>query len=205
MQTNNIPQTLPIIEEFYSIQGEGINSGSAAYFVRLAGCDVKCPWCDTKQSWNEENAKLCSVDDIAARAAANPSPNVVITGGEPLMHNLAPLCERLEQKCLSVWLETSGTHHITGSFDWICLSPKKHHPPLDEVLEQANELKVVISSADDFAFAEQCAAKAAAECVLVLQPEWDSRQQSTQLIFDYVLKHPVWKVSAQMHKYIGVR
>jgi len=198
-------QRLPICEEFYSIQGEGVNAGNAAYFIRLAGCDVNCKWCDTKQSWNVDNATVCNVEDIAKRALSSSAQNVVITGGEPLMYNLEPLCQQLERYCLSVWLETSGTHYLSGSFDWICVSPKSFKPPLDEVLEQAHELKVVISSPEDFDFAQQCASKVAAECVLTMQPEWSARETIAPLILDYVLKHPIWKMTVQMHKYLNFK
>ncbi|MCQ2974749.1 MAG: 7-carboxy-7-deazaguanine synthase QueE [Bacteroidales bacterium] len=198
-------ETLPIIEEFYSIQGEGINAGSAAYFIRLAGCDVCCEWCDTKQSWNINNATICNVEEIAQRASKEKSHNVVVTGGEPLMHNLDKLCESLERQCLSVWLETSGTHPLSGNFDWICVSPKSHKEPLDEVLEQANELKIVIKSEEDFKMAEKYAQKVAAECILVLQPEWENHEKVSKLIIEYVKNHPVWKISIQTHKYLGVR
>ncbi|MCQ2252675.1 MAG: 7-carboxy-7-deazaguanine synthase QueE [Bacteroidales bacterium] len=197
--------TLPVVEEFYSVQGEGLNAGMAAYFVRLGGCDVLCPFCDSKNSWNISNCKMESVEDIARRASATPSCNVVITGGEPLMHNLDPLCQQLEKYCLSVWLETSGSHPVTGNFDWICVSPKKNKPPLDEVLDLANELKVVISSEDDLAMAEQYAQKVPAECALLMQAEWDNREKASNLIFDYVLKNPMWKISIQTHKILNVR
>lgn len=206
MQTENKNSTvLPVVEEFYSVQGEGLNSGMAAYFIRLGGCDVKCPFCDSKNSWSTSGLSLSSVEEIARRASQTPSCNVVITGGEPLMHNLEPLCAELERYCLSVWLETSGSHPITGNFDWICVSPKKNKPPLDEVLDLANELKVVISCEDDLIMAEQYAQKVPAECALLLQAEWDSRDVASKLIFDYVLKHPMWKISIQTHKILNVR
>lgn len=196
---------LPVTEEFYSVQGEGLNAGSAAYFIRLAGCDVRCPFCDSKATWNADGASLVDVEDVARRASAVASCNVVITGGEPLMHNLAPLCEALERSCMSVWLETSGAHPISGSFDWICVSPKKNRPPLDEVLALANELKVVISDAESFEVAEQYARKVPAECALLLQAEWHNRDIVYPLIFDYVLQHPMWKISIQTHKILNIR
>ncbi|MCQ2250516.1 MAG: 7-carboxy-7-deazaguanine synthase QueE [Bacteroidales bacterium] len=196
---------LPVVEEFYSVQGEGLNAGQAAYFVRLAGCDVCCDFCDSRNTWKVSDYKAIDVSEIARRASAVKSCNVVITGGEPLMHNLGPLCDELDRYCLSVWLETSGTHPISGSFDWICVSPKRKRKPLDEVLDLANELKVVVSSADDLAMAEEYAQKVPAECALLLQPEWGNRAEAMRLIFDYVLEHPVWKISIQTHKVMDVR
>lgn len=204
-KTHKKMNTLPVAEEFYSVQGEGLNAGTAAYFIRLAGCDVNCKWCDSKNTWNAENFERLDVAQIARRAAATPSHNVVITGGEPLMHNLDSLCDELEKQCLSVWLETSGSHPISGNFDWICVSPKQNKKPLDEVLELANELKMVVSSEADLAAAEEYAQKVPAECALLLQAEWDSRESASKLIFDYVLKHPIWKISIQTHKILNIR
>lgn len=197
--------SLPVVEEFYSVQGEGLNAGQAAYFVRLAGCDVCCPFCDSRNTWKMSDYQPVDVADIARRASQVQSCNVVITGGEPLMHNLEPLCCELERYCLSVWLETSGSHPITGSFDWICVSPKRNKPPIDEVLDLANELKMVVSSADDLAMAEQYAQKVPAECALLLQPEWGNRGEAMKLIFNYVLQNPMWKISIQTHKVMDVR
>lgn len=203
----NIEQgySLPVVEEFYSVQGEGLNAGQAAYFIRLAGCDVCCPFCDSRNTWKMQDYEPASVADIARRASMVRSCNVVITGGEPLMHNLDPLCAELDKYCLSVWLETSGSHPISGSFDWICVSPKRNKPPLDEVLDLANELKMVIADEDDLAMAEQYAQKVPAECALLLQPEWGCRDKAMKLIFDYVLQNPMWKVSIQTHKILNVR
>lgn len=203
----NIEQgySLPVVEEFYSVQGEGLNAGQAAYFIRLAGCDVCCPFCDSRNTWKMQDYEPASVADIARRASMVRSCNVVITGGEPLMHNLDPLCCELDKYCLSVWLETSGSHPISGSFDWICVSPKRNKPPLDEVLDLANELKMVIADEDDLAMAEQYAQKVPAECALLLQPEWGCRESAMKLIFDYVLQNPMWKVSIQTHKILNVR
>ncbi len=196
---------LPIAEEFYSVQGEGLNAGNAAYFIRIAGCDVNCKWCDSKNTWNIANFPIKSIEEIAENASKTPCQNVVITGGEPLMYNLDPLCELLEKQCLSVWLETSGSHPMSGNFDWICVSPKPNKPPLDEVLEQANELKMVISSQEDFETAEFYAKKVSAECALLLQAEWNNCKDVNKMIFDYVLKHPIWKISIQTHKILNIR
>jgi len=196
---------LPVVEEFYSVQGEGLNAGQAAYFVRLAGCDVCCDFCDSRNTWKISDYEPVDVRDIARRASSVKSCNVVITGGEPLMHNLEPLCSEMEKYCLSLWLETSGTHPLTGSFDWICVSPKRKRKPLDEVLDLANELKVVIADEDDLRMAEEYAQKVPAECALLLQPEWNNRVEAMRLIFSYVLEHPMWKISIQTHKVMDVR
>ena len=196
---------LPVTEEFYSVQGEGVNAGTAAYFVRLAGCDVNCPWCDSKETWDINSGKSTSVEEIALRASKTPCCNVVITGGEPLLHNLDLLCESLEKQCLSIWLETSGSSPLTGNFDWIAVSPKKNKPPLDEVLEVANELKMVVSDEDDLIEAEKYAKKVPAECALLLQAQWENFEKANALIFDFVKKHPVWKISIQTHKILKIR
>ena len=205
LASQNDCTSLPVAEEFYSVQGEGCNAGRAAYFVRLAGCDVRCPFCDSKATWNAAHSTPAAVEDIAARAASTGCRNVVITGGEPLMHDLAPLCGALKRQGLSIWLETSGSHCLSGCFDWICVSPKTQKPPLDEVLARADELKVVISSADDLAFAEQCAARTRQGCALMMQAEWDVREQAHKLIFNYVLGHPEWRISIQTHKILNIR
>ncbi len=201
----SLGKALPVAEEFYSVQGEGLNAGVPAYFIRLAGCDVRCPWCDTKESWDEKKFKTENIEDIVSRISQTPACNVVITGGEPTMHNLAPLCESLEKKCLSIWLETSGTHPLTGNFDWIAVSPKKNIQPLEEVLELADELKMVITSSEDFSLAEEYAQKVSSECALLLQAEWNNAKEINPLILDYVLKHPVWKISLQTHKFLNIR
>ena len=196
---------LPVAEEFYSVQGEGCNTGRAAYFIRLAGCDVRCPFCDSKSTWSTSGHKLENVTDIALRAASTPSQNVVVTGGEPLMHNLAPLCEALRHQKLSIWIETSGAHKLTGSFDWICVSPKTARPPLDEVLAAANELKIVVESPESLLKAQEYAAKVPQGCALLLQAEWDSRDKVYPIIFDFVLKQPEWRISIQTHKILNIR
>ncbi len=203
--TDNTGLRLPVAEDFYSVQGEGANAGKAAYFIRLAGCDVHCPFCDSKNTWNTDGKTVMHIDSIATRASSSASKNVVITGGEPLMHNLEPLCKALKDKGLSIWLETSGTHPISGMFDWICVSPKASRPPLDEVLDVADELKAIITDAGSFDFAEQCALKVPKRCSLTLQAEWDNRAAVYPLIFDYVLGHPEWKISIQAHKILNIR
>jgi organic radical activating enzyme len=195
---------LPVHEEFLSLQGEGRHSGMAAWFVRLAGCDVGCPWCDSAGAWDERGATFADVAEIAARAKASGAPAVVITGGEPLMHNLDNLTDTLHASGLSVHLETSGTHPPSGRFDWVCLSPKRHRPPLQAALDAADELKVVVASPDDLAWAAENAALVGAGCLLYLQPEWNSRATATPLIVDYVERNPHWRLSLQAHKYIDI-
>lgn len=195
---------LPLMEAFYTIQGEGFHQGKAAYFIRLGGCDVGCVWCDVKESWDESLYPSQSVESIVAKATSYPSRIAVITGGEPLLHPLDKLCELLHEKGFKIHLETSGTHPISGKWDWICLSPKKFKAPLPEICHQANELKVVIFHKSDFDWAEKYAQRAASKCSLFLQPEWGKRDQITPLIIDYVKSHPEWEISLQLHKYLGV-
>ncbi len=194
----------PVMEAFYTLQGEGAHTGKAAYFIRLGGCDVGCVWCDVKDSWDANKHPQLSVEAIEAGAKAFPGRMVVITGGEPLMHNLNALTSALHEAGFTINIETSGAHPLSGSLDWICLSPKKFKAPLPEVLPVAHELKVVIFNKTDFAWAEQFAAQVAPHCKLFLQPEWDKREQMTPLIIAYIHKHPQWTLSLQTHKYIGV-
>lgn len=195
-------RSLPLMEAFYTIQGEGYHQGKAAYFIRLGGCDVGCVWCDVKESWDASLFSLRPVEDLAnvdfaARIA-------VVTGGEPLLHPLGPLCHALHEKGFQTHLETSGTQPLSGNWDWVCLSPKKFKAPLPEVCLHAQELKVVIFHPSDLLWAEQYAAKVSPACRLFLQPEWDRREKVTPLIIDYIKKHPQWEISLQMHKYLGV-
>lgn len=196
--------TLPVVESFYSIQGEGMNTGKAAWFIRLGGCDVRCPWCDSKNSWDTGHHPHKSISEIIAPIAASPAANVVITGGEPLMHDLSILCSALKSAGYNIFLETSGTHPLSGAFDWICVSPKKHFPPLKEVIKKADELKVVISSADSTAWAEEMRKSVKSSCALLLQPEWDRRESTLPIIIEYVKAHPEWRVSQQTHKYMNI-
>ena len=195
---------LPLAEDFYTIQGEGYQTGTAAYFIRLAGCDVGCPWCDAKYTWNIRRYPVSAVEKVIGRAAASGAPCAVITGGEPLMHPLVPLTEGLKANGLQVFLETSGTHPLQGEFDWICLSPKRQAPPLEEVFQAADELKVVIGNAEDLLWSEQCAARAGKSCRLYLQPEWSRFAEAVRLITEYVKAHPQWKVSLQTHKFMEI-
>jgi organic radical activating enzyme len=192
------------MEHFYTIQGEGYHQGRAAYFVRLGGCDVGCVWCDVKDSWDASVHPQLTVEEIMHPIDQTSAPMVVITGGEPLMHDLEPLINALQDKGYAVNIETSGAHHLTGHPDWICLSPKKFKAPLPEVLPLAHELKVVVYNKSDFAWAEEHAAKVSPYCRLYLQPEWSRAAEMTPLIIDYVKANPKWEISLQIHKYINV-
>lgn len=196
--------TLPVMERFYTIQGEGFHQGKAAYFIRLGGCDVGCHWCDVKDSWDADKHPQLDINDITSEAARYPGKIAVITGGEPLLHQLDTLCKALHKKGLHTHIETSGSSPLSGSWDWITLSPKKFKAPLPEVVKQANELKVVIFNKSDFAWAEKFAAQVNKHCKLYLQPEWDRSAEMTPLIIDYIKEHPQWELSLQIHKYIQV-
>lgn len=197
-------EILPLMEAFYSLQGEGFYKGTAAYFIRLGGCDVGCHWCDVKESWAAEAHPLVPVDTIVTDALAH-SKTMIITGGEPLMWNLDLLTEKLRAAGARTHIETSGAHSLSGTFDWICLSPKKIKRPVADVLQKANELKMVIYNNNDFLFAEEMAAQVSPDCLLYLQPEWSKRAVAMPKIVDYVMAHPQWKASLQMHKYLDIR
>jgi organic radical activating enzyme len=196
-------EMLPLMEEFYTIQGEGFHKGTAAYFIRIGGCDVGCHWCDVKESWN---AKLHPPTDtgLIVNNASTYSKTVVVTGGEPLTWDMGPLTTQLKEKGMQVHIETSGAYQLTGSWDWICLSPKKMKLPLNEIYNVANELKIIVFNKDDFHFAEEQAAKVHEDCILYLQPEWSKREKMIPLMVDYVMKNPKWKVSLQTHKYLNI-
>lgn len=194
---------LPLMEEFYTIQGEGFHKGTAAYFIRLGGCDVGCHWCDVKESWNAELHPPTLADAIVENAAKY-SKTIVITGGEPLMWDMDPLTSKLKEQGMQVHIETSGAYQLSGIWDWICLSPKKMKLPTAEVYEKAHELKCIIFNKDDFRFAEEQAAKVNKDCILYLQPEWSNRDKMVPLIVDYVMANPQWKVSLQTHKYLNI-
>jgi 7-carboxy-7-deazaguanine synthase len=195
---------LPVMEHFYTIQGEGYHQGKAAYFIRLGGCDVGCVWCDVKESWDTDKHPLYSVQQLLTEVKKTPAEIVVITGGEPLMHNLDFLTEEFQQAGLKLHIETSGAHPLSGLWDWICLSPKKFKAPLEPVLHVANELKVVIFNQSDFEWAEKYAAWVSPHCKLYLQPEWEKAEQMTPAIINYILNNPQWELSLQIHKYIHV-
>lgn len=195
---------LPVMESFYTLQGEGFHQGKAAFFIRLGGCDVGCVWCDVKESWDASRHPLKQVSEIVQMATEYPGRIAVITGGEPLMHNLDALTAQLRSKGFKTHLETSGSWPLSGQWDWICLSPKKFKFPLPEVLPFANELKVVIFNKSDFDWAEKYAAQVSPRCKLYLQPEWDKSAAITPLIIGYIKDHPQWELSMQLHKYINV-
>ena len=196
--------TLPVMEHFYTIQGEGFHQGKAAYFIRLAGCDVGCVWCDVKDSWDAAKHPQLTIDTLQLKVKATPAEIVVITGGEPLMHNLDSLTHTLQSAGLKTNIETSGAHPLSGSWDWICLSPKKFKAPLPGILPLAHELKVVIFNNSDFEWAETYAKQVSPQCKLYLQPEWDKAAAVTPLIIDYIKQNPRWELSLQIHKYINV-
>lgn len=200
----NIATSLPVMETFYTLQGEGFHQGKAAYFIRLAGCDVGCVWCDVKESWNKNLYPEQSIEQIVKDAKKNAGRLAVITGGEPTMYPLDNLTKLLHREGFLTNIETSGSHPLSGTWDWICLSPKKFKPPLPGILKKANELKIIIFNKSDFAWAEKYAALVATGCKLYLQPEWDKATIVTPLIIDYIKENPQWELSLQIHKYINV-
>ena len=195
---------LPLMEAFYTIQGEGYHSGKSAFFLRIGGCDVGCHWCDVKESWNADLHPPTEIHKMIDQILAYPAKTVVVTGGEPLIWNMQPLTDRLHNNGMSVHIETSGAYPLSGDFDWICLSPKKNNPPKDAIIPLTNELKIIIHNLNDFKWAEQYAAKCSSNCKLYLQPEWSKVQEMMPHITDYVMKHPKWNVSLQTHKYMGI-
>ncbi len=200
----NTIQQLPVMEHFYTLQGEGNHQGRAAYFLRLGGCDVGCVWCDVKDSWDAGKHPLISIEEIVKTVAKTPAKLVVITGGEPLMHDLTALTTSLKANGFETNIETSGSHALSGIWDWVCLSPKKFKAPLPNVVPFANELKVVIFNKSDFDWAEKYAALVSPSCKLYLQPEWDKASTVTPWIIEYIKAHPQWQLSLQIHKYINV-
>jgi 7-carboxy-7-deazaguanine synthase len=195
---------LPVMESFYTLQGEGFHQGKAAWFIRLGGCDVGCVWCDVKDSWDADKHPLRQIKDLVAEAAAHPGRLAIITGGEPLMHDCTVLTSQLHQAGFTTNIETSGSSPLSGEWDWICLSPKKFKAPLPEILPLANELKIIIFNKSDFDWAEQWAAQVSPNCRLYLQPEWSKSSIVTPLIIDYIKANPKWGFSLQLHKYINV-
>lgn len=196
--------TLPVMEDFYTIQGEGFYQGRAAYFIRLGGCDVGCVWCDVKESWDAAAHPQVSISELIKRAKSSGTNLVVITGGEPAMYDLSELTESLQHAGLQTNIETSGVYPLTGSWNWVCFSPKKFKAPDASIYQQANELKVVIYNKSDFIWAEEHAAKVNAGCKLFLQPEWSKEKEMLPLIIDYVKANPQWEVSLQIHKYMNI-
>ena len=195
---------LPVMEHFYTLQGEGFYQGQAAYFIRLGGCDVGCVWCDVKESWDKDNHPLISIEDLVQNIIATPATIAVITGGEPLLHDLTELTAQLKKHGIRTHIETSGSSPLSGNWDWITLSPKKFKAPLPEVLSYANELKIIVYNKSDFNWAEEYAAKVSSSCKLYLQPEWSKASAMTPLIIDYIKSHPQWQLSLQIHKFINV-
>ncbi len=195
---------LPVMEHFYTIQGEGAFSGVPAYFIRLGGCDVGCVWCDVKESWPAANHPLMAIEDIVALTQSNSAKTVVITGGEPLMYNLFPLTQALRKVGKRTHIETSGAYPMSGEWDWVCFSPKKFKAPHSTVYELANELKSIVFNKSDFEFAEQHARLVNKNCSLYLQPEWSKEKPMAELIVSYVKENPNWRISLQTHKYLNI-
>lgn len=195
---------LPIMEHFYSVQGEGFYSGRPAYFIRLAGCDVGCVWCDVKESWDVEEHPVVQLDDLMQQIKATAANFVVITGGEPALYDLHGLIDRLKQANITIAIETSGTSELVGAVDWYCFSPKKFKKPVDEAYQKASELKIIIFNKSDFKWAEEHAAKVNANCQLYLQPEWSKQEQFLPQIIEYVKNNPKWRISLQTHKFMQI-
>ncbi len=195
---------LPLVESFYTIQGEGFNAGKPAFFIRLGGCDVGCSWCDAKETWNSRLYPPTPIEKIADLAAMHPAKAIVLTGGEPLSYPLDKLCDLLKSRGLEIFLETSGSHPISGRFDWICLSPKRKKHPLAGMHQLASELKVIIEKSDDFEWAELNRSLVRKDCKLYLQPEWSQIKIVLPLIIEYVKANPSWNISLQIHKYMNI-
>jgi organic radical activating enzyme len=197
-------QQYPVMEMFYSLQGEGYHQGKAAFFIRLAGCDVGCVWCDVKDSWDASKHPVLSIQEIVNAALEHPARLAIVTGGEPLLHDLDPLTTALKAAGFQTNIETSGSSPMSGQWDWVCLSPKKFKAPLSENMALAHELKVVVFNNSDFKWAETYAKQTNPDCKLFLQPEWDKQTQITPVVIEYVKANPKWELSAQLHKYIQV-
>lgn len=194
----------PLMEDFYTIQGEGFNTGKAAYFVRLGGCDVGCVWCDVKDSWNAEKHPVITVEEIVARVLKSGADKVVVTGGEPAMYDMLPLTDALHKEKIECFIETSGAYPLTGTWEWICVSPKKFKAPLPEVLKMADELKVIVFNKSDFDWAESNASFTRPDCILFLQPEYSVLEKIMPSIISHVKSNTRWRISLQTHKYIGI-
>ena len=204
MEVTNSNQSLPLMEHFCTLQGEGRYVGHASYFLRLGGCDVGCVWCDVKESWDASKHPMVTLDEMVTHVVASGVNIAVITGGEPLLHDLSGLTSALQQKGIRTHMETSGSSPLTGNWDWICLSPKKFKAPLDEVLQAAHELKVVVYHPSDLKWAQDHAAKVSEQCLLYLQPEWGKREEMTPLIIQFIKDNPRWVLSLQTHKYLNI-
>lgn len=195
---------LPVIEEFYTIQGEGYNAGEAAYFIRVGGCDIGCKWCDTKFSWKADLFKLTDVNCLVERVSNSAAKSIVVTGGEPLNYNLDYLCSSMKKEGIRTFIETSGAYPFTGVWDWVCLSPKKQSPPLPEAYRLADEIKVIVFDFEDIQRAEQECEKVSLNCKLYLQPEWSKREEINPVLVEFIKNNPKWKLSLQIHKYIKI-
>lgn len=195
---------LPLVEDFYTIQGEGFHTGKPAYFIRLGGCDVGCKWCDAKYTWNPKLYPPTNIEVVVERAVACKAQSIVITGGEPLLYPLECLTEQLKARGLQIFLETSGSHPFSGTFDWVCLSPKRKQAPLEEAYGKADELKVIIETDEDFEWAEQNAAMVGEKCLLYLQPEWSQSEKMIGAIVEYAKNNPKWSISIQSHKFMHI-
>jgi organic radical activating enzyme len=195
---------LPLMEDFYTIQGEGFFQGSAAYFIRLGGCDVGCVWCDVKESWDALAHPLVDVEDIVLKAKVSGSRIAVVTGGEPVMYDLSELTKSLHKAGLRTHIETSGAYPLTGTWEWVCFSPKKFKAPHESIFVKANELKVIVYNKSDFDWAEEFATKVSNNCKLYLQPEWSREKEMLPQVIEYVKTNPEWEVSLQIHKYMNI-
>ena len=206
LKNNNLEKgfSLPLMEAFQSVQGEGFFSGKSSYFLRIGGCDVGCHWCDVKESWDASLHPLVNVDGLIDKLKLIPAKDVVITGGEPTLYNLDYLCQILHSNGYQTFLETSGSHQFSGRWNWICLSPKKTLPPRPEVYSFAHELKIIVHIKNDFKWAEKHAEKVNSNCKLYLQPEWSNLNEVMPLIIDYVMKNPKWNISMQTHKFMNI-
>ena len=196
--------SLPVVEEFFSLQGEGYHTGKAAYFIRLGGCDIGCSWCDSRFSWNPNIHPMVETQSIIKRVIESGADSVVVTGGEPLMWTLDFLCSGLKSKNISTFIETSGAYSLSGKWDWICLSPKRNMPPLEEICELADELKVIIEDESDFEWAEKYHAMVRTDCMLFLQPEWSRFDTIVPEIVKFIKKNSIWRISLQVHKYMHI-
>ncbi|HAM99512.1 MAG TPA: 7-carboxy-7-deazaguanine synthase QueE [Marinilabiliales bacterium] len=195
---------LPLVEQFYTLQGEGFHTGKAAYFIRIGGCDIGCRWCDSKVSWSPGIHQLVPVEDIVAKVLETPARAVVVTGGEPSLYNLNPLCDALKKHSIETFLETSGAYPLTGTWDWICLSPKRNMHPKPAIYQAADELKMIIYEPDDYLWAEECAKRIRLNCLRFLQPEWSRFSINIGPIVEYAKTHPDWMVSLQSHKFMRI-
>jgi organic radical activating enzyme len=196
--------TLPLVEDFYSVQGEGYHTGKAAYFLRLGGCDVGCSWCDTRFAWDPDLHPVTATESIIDRVIASSADSVVVTGGEPLMYNLDLLCRGLRAGNIKTFLETSGAYPLSGEWDWICLSPKRNMPPVPGIFKMAHELKVIVCDESDFDWAEQCSRQVGSGCMLFLQPEWSVYEKIIHMVVNYVKQNRRWMISLQAHKFMKI-